>query len=210
MIQGILGRKLGMTRLFDETGAATATTIVEVGPCFVTQIKTIVSDGYEAVQLGFDQVRPNKLTRPQRGHLKNGVPAVRTLREVPVTDVDAVNMGDRVDAGLLQPGERVDVTGQSKGKGFAGVMKRHNFRGGPKTHGQSDRWRAPGSIGSGTTPGRVLKGLKMAGHMGDERVTVQNLEVLRVDAERNLVALRGAVPGPNGALVMIRKKQVVL
>lgn len=210
VIQGILGRKLGMTRLFDETGAATATTIVEVGPCFVTQIKTIVSDGYEAVQLGFDQVRPNKLTRPQRGHLKNGVPAVRTLREVPVTDVDAVNMGDRVDAGLLQPGERVDVTGQSKGKGFAGVMKRHNFRGGPKTHGQSDRWRAPGSIGSGTTPGRVLKGLKMAGHMGDERVTVQNLEVLRVDAERNLVALRGAVPGPNGALVMIRKKQVVL
>jgi large subunit ribosomal protein L3 len=199
-----------MTRLFDETGAATATTIVEAGPCFVTQIRTLASDGYEAVQLGFEQVRPNRLTRPERGHLKDGVPPVRTLREVPVTDLDGVAVGERIDVGMLVPGERVDVVGTSKGKGFAGVMKRHHFHGGPKTHGQSDRWRAPGSIGSGTTPGRVMKGMKMAGHMGDERVTVQNLEVIRVDPERNLIALRGAIPGPRGGLIMIKKRGVDL
>ena len=199
-----------MTRLFDETGAATATTIVEVGPCFVTQIKTLDSDGYEAVQLGFDQVRPNKLTKPQRGHLKEGVPAVKTLREVPVETLDGITVGDRVDTGILNQGERVDVVGVSKGKGFAGVMKRHNFRGGPKTHGQSDRWRAPGSIGSGTTPGRVFKGTRMAGHMGNERVTVQNLQIVRIDPERNLVALRGAIPGPRGGLIMIKKRGVDL
>jgi large subunit ribosomal protein L3 len=196
-----------MTRLFDETGATTATTIVEAGPCFVTQIKTLDRDGYEAVQLGFEQVRPNKLNRPQRGHLKNGVPPVRVLREVPVTDLDEVTLGERIDVGMLSQGERVDVVGTSKGKGFAGVVKRHGFAGGPKTHGQSDRWRAPGSIGSGTTPGRVMKGMRMAGHMGNARVTVKNLEVIRVDPERNLIALRGAVPGPRGGLLMIKKRQ---
>ncbi len=210
MIQGILGRKLGMTRLFDETGAATATTIVECGPCFVTQIRTLDQDGYEAVQLGYEQVRPNKLNSPQRGHLKDGVPPVRVLREVPVTDLEEVTLGDRIDVGMLRQGERIDVVGTSKGKGFAGVIKRHHFRGGPKTHGQSDRWRAPGSIGSGTTPGRVMKGMRMAGHMGDERVTVQNLEVLRVDPERNLIAIRGAIPGPRGGLIMIKKRGVDL
>jgi large subunit ribosomal protein L3 len=208
VIQGILGRKLGMTRLFDETGAATATTIVEAGPCFVTQIRTVARDGYEAVQLGFGEVRANKLTKPQRGHLKDGVPAVRELREVPADGVDEIAVGERVDVGMLAAGERVDVTGVSKGKGSAGVVKRYNFRGGPKTHGQSDRWRAPGSIGAGTTPGRVFKGTKMAGHMGDERVTVKNLQVIRVDPERNLIALRGAIPGPRGGLIMIRKQQV--
>ena len=210
MIEGILGRKLGMTRLFDETGAATATTVLEVGPCFVTQVRTLDRDGYEAVQLGFGQIRPNKLNKPERGHLKNGVPTVRELREVPASGVDGIAVGERVDAGLLAEGERVDVTGVSKGKGFAGVIKRHNFRGGPKTHGQSDRWRAPGSIGAGTTPGRVFKGTRMAGQMGDERVTVQNLQIVRVDPERNLVAVRGAVPGPRGGLVVIRKQQVAL
>ncbi|MGE3268331.1 MAG: 50S ribosomal protein L3 [Chloroflexota bacterium] len=211
MIQGILGRKLGMTRLFDATGVATATTIVEAGPCFVTQIKTLGSDGYEAVQLGFEQVRDKKLNSPERGHLKSsGVPSVRTLREVPVSDLEDVSLGDRIDASMIRQGERVDVVGTSKGKGFAGVMKRHNFRGGPKTHGQSDRWRAPGSIGSGTTPGRVMKGMRMAGHMGDERVTVQNLEVIRVDPERNLIAIRGAIPGPRGGLIMIKKRGVEL
>ncbi len=183
----------------------TATTIVEVGPCFVTQVKTLATDGYEAVQLGFDQVRPNKLNKPQRGHLKGDLPPLRTLREVPVEDVDSVSVGDRIDASILNPGERVDVVGVSKGKGFAGVMKRHNFRGGPKTHGQSDRLRAPGSIGSSATPGRVFKGLRMAGHMGHERVTVQNLRVLRVDPERNLLLIEGSVPGPNKGLVVIRR-----
>jgi len=210
VIQGILGRKLGMTRLFDDTGVATATTIVEVGPCFVTQIKTLASDGYEAVQLGFDQVRPNKLNKPQRGHLKEGVPPLRTLREVDVETLDGISVGDRIDSTLLNQGERVDVVGVSKGKGFAGVMKRHHFRGGQKTHGQSDRARAPGSIGSGTTPGRVFKGTRMAGHMGNERVTVQNLQVVRIDPERNLVALRGAIPGPSGGLIMIKKRGVEL
>ncbi|MFN8633343.1 MAG: 50S ribosomal protein L3 [Chloroflexota bacterium] len=210
MIQGILGRKLGMTRLFDESGAATATTIVEAGPCFVTQIKTFDRDGYEAVQLGFEQVQSRKLTNPERGHLKNGIPPVKTLREVPVSDLEEVTVGDRIDVGMLRQGERVDVVGQSKGKGFAGVVKRHGFRGGPKTHGQSDRWRAPGSIGSGTTPGRVMKGMRMAGHLGDDRVTVQNLEIIRVDAERNLIALRGAIPGPRGGLIMIKKRMVEL
>jgi len=199
-----------MTRLFDATGAATATTIVEAGPCFVTQIRTLATDGYEAVQLGFEQVRPNKLTRPERGHLKDGVPPVKTLREVPVTDVDELSVGERIDISMLVAGERVDVVGQSKGKGFAGVVKRHGFRGVPKTHGQSDRWRAPGSIGSGTTPGRVMKGMRMAGHLGDDRVTVQNLEVIRVDPERNLIALRGAIPGPRGGLIVIKKRQVDL
>jgi large subunit ribosomal protein L3 len=210
VIEGILGRKLGMTRLFDETGAATATTVLEVGPCFVTQVRTLDRDGYEAVQLGFGQIRANKLNKPERGHLKNGVPTVRELREVPASGVDGIAVGERVDAGLLAEGERVDVTGVSKGKGFAGVIKRHNFRGGPKTHGQSDRWRAPGSVGAGTTPGRVFKGTRMAGQMGDERVTIQNLQIVRVDPERNLVAVRGAVPGPRGGLVVIRKQQVAL
>jgi len=199
-----------MTRLFDATGAATATTIVEAGPCFVTQIRTLAQDGYEAVQLGFEQVRPNKLTKPERGHLKEGIPTVKTLREVPVTDADELSVGERIDVGMLVAGERVDVVGQSKGKGFAGVVKRYDFRGGPKTHGQSDRWRAPGSIGSGTTPGRVMKGMRMAGHLGDDRVTVQNLEVIRVDPERNLIALRGAVPGPRGGLIVIKMRQVEL
>jgi large subunit ribosomal protein L3 len=199
-----------MTRLIDASGAALATTIVEAGPCFVTQIKTVDRDGYEAVQLGFEQVRERKLNSPQRGHLKNGIPPVRVLREVPVSDLEEVSLGDRIDVGMLRQGERVDVVGQSKGKGFAGVMKRHNFRGGPKTHGQSDRWRAPGSIGSGTTPGRVMKGMRMAGHMGDERVTVQNLEVVRVDPERNLIAIKGAIPGPRGGLIMIKKRMVEL
>jgi len=210
VIQAILGRKLGMTRLFDASGAATATTIVEAGPCFVTQIKTLDQDGYEAVQLGFEQVRQSKLNSPERGHLKNGVPPVRVLREVPVTDLEEVTVGDRIDIGMIRQGERIDVVGTSKGKGFAGVVKRHGFRGGPKTHGQSDRWRAPGSIGSGTTPGRVMKGMRMAGHMGDERVTVQNLEVIRVDPERNLIAIRGAIPGPRGGLIMIKKRGVDL
>jgi len=208
VIQGILGRKLGMTRLFDETGAATATTLVEAGPCFVTQVRTVDRDGYEAVQLGFGELRANKLSKPRRGHLKNGLPPLRELREVPVDQIDDIEVGARVDVGMLKPGDRVDVTGVSKGRGFAGVMKRHNFRGGPKTHGQSDRWRAPGAVGAGTTPGRVFKGTRMAGHMGDERVTVKNLQVIQVDPDRNLVALRGAIPGPRGGLIMIKKKWV--
>jgi len=168
-----------MTRLFDATGAATATTIVEVGPCFVTQIKTLTDDGYEAVQLGFDQVRQNKLNSPQRGHLKDGIPPVRVLREVPVTDLEEVTLGDRIDAGMLRQGERVDVVGTSKGKGFAGVIKRHGFAGGPKTHGQSDRWRAPGSIGSGTRDQRKKIGRRFAGVMASSLIFSSRSRPLR-------------------------------
>src|SRR5581483_3842410 len=191
-----------MTRIFDERGAVAATTLVQAGPCWVTQLRTVEKDGYQAVQLGFEETK--KLNKPEKGHLKN-TPALRELREVPADSLDGLQVGARIDVGFLKPGDRVDVVGTSKGKGFAGAVKRHHFRGGRKTHGQSDRWRHPGSIGSGTTPGRIWKGLRMAGHLGDERVTVKNLEVLQVDAGRNLVALRGAVPGPRGGLVIIKQ-----
>jgi large subunit ribosomal protein L3 len=204
MIRGILGRKLGMTRTFDEQGEEVALTLIQAGPCWVTQLRTPERDGYTAVQLGFEETR--RLNRPEAGHLKN-LPKLRHLREVPADSLEGVQVGMRVDAGLLRPGDRVDVTGTSKGRGFAGVVKRHHFGGGPKTHGQSDRHRAPGSIGSGTTPGRVLKGTRMAGRMGGERVTVKNLRVLQVDPERNLIAVAGAVPGARNGLLIIRKSR---
>ncbi|MGI9145921.1 MAG: 50S ribosomal protein L3 [Chloroflexota bacterium] len=210
MIQALLGRKLGMTRLFDENGVVTASTLVEAGPCFVTQLRSQAVDGYTAVQLGFGDTR--RQTKPQKGHLKKaGLPerqGLSQLREVPADSLDDLELGARVDASIFEQGEIVDVIGSSKGKGFAGVMKRHNFRGGPKTHGQSDRWRHSGSVGSGTTPGRTFKGMRMGGHLGDARITVKNLRILSVDPERNLVALRGAIPGPKGGLIMIRKKSL--
>ena len=210
MIQALLGRKLGMTRLFDENGVVTASTLVEAGPCFITQLRTQEVDGYTAVQLGFgEKPRP---TKPQKGHLKKaGLPdknRIEAMREVPADSLDDLELGARIDASMFAQGEIVDVIGTSKGKGFGGVVKRYHFSGGPKTHGQSDRWRHSGSVGSGTTPGRTFKGMRMAGHMGDARVTVKNLRILSVDAERNLVVLRGAIPGPKGGLVVIRKRVV--
>ncbi len=192
-----------MSRLVDDSGAVVATTVLSLGPCFVTQLKTADRDGYDAVQIGYGEIR--KLTKPKLGHLKGATaPMLRHLREVKRDGDDEVAIGQRLDATMLHPGDLVDVTGVSKGRGFAGVMKRHGFHGGPKTHGQSDRWRAGGSIGAGTTPGRVLKGTRMPGRMGGERVTVKNLEVLAIDGERNLVALKGAVPGPAGGLLLVR------
>ncbi len=208
MIQALLGRKLGMTRLFDENGVVTASTLVEAGPCFVTQLRSQEVDGYTAAQLGFGETQ--RQTKPQKGHLKKaGLPerqGLSQLREVPVDGLADLELGARVDASIFERGEVVDVIGTSKGKGFAGVVKRHNFSGGPKTHGQSDRWRHSGSVGSGTTPGRTFKGMRMGGHLGNARITVKNLRILAVDPQRNLVALRGAIPGPNGGLIMIRKK----
>jgi len=208
MIQALLGRKLGMTRLFDENGVVTASTLVEAGPCFVTQLRSQEVDGYTAAQLGFGETQ--RQTKPQKGHLKKaGLPerqGLSQLREVPVDGRADLELGARVDASIFERGEVVDVIGTSKGKGFAGVVKRHNFSGGPKTHGQSDRWRHSGSVGSGTTPGRTFKGMRMGGHLGNARITVKNLRILAVDPQRNLVALRGAIPGPNGGLIMIRKK----
>jgi large subunit ribosomal protein L3 len=288
MLSGILGRKVGMTQLFGPNGTALPATVIQAGPVTVTQVKTAPTDGYEAVQIGFDPTK--RATRPILGHLGHNLPVTpsqrrrqqqqsskerqkarearaeagakaeataadeteadetatqteadeaeargtattqagkgkgadkasrrgrrgrgqalgpfRVLREVRVLDGAPVKIGEVVNVGIFRIGEEVDVIGTSKGKGFAGVMKRHGFRGGPRTHGQSDRARAPGSIGPGTTPGRVLKGTRMAGRMGNERVTVKHLEVLQADPDRNLLVLRGSVPGPNGGLIMVRK-----
>ena len=272
MLNGLLGRKVGMTQVFGEDGTAIPVTVIEAGPCIITQIKTAARDGYEAVQIGFDQAKLKSATRPELGHLghslpllkaqrkrlqayqqeqrskkaksetaeeesQKGIPAsgdkkdkqiqkllrvqqnrqrrpgpelgpFKVLREVGLQEgaiLERLELGSKFDASLFLVGESVDIVGTSKGKGFQGGVKRHGFRGGPKTHGQSDRTRAPGSIGSGTTPGRVLKGTRMAGHMGNERVTVKKLEVIQADPERNLLVVKGSVPGANGGLLMIKK-----
>jgi large subunit ribosomal protein L3 len=204
MIQGLLGRKLGMLQRFEADGTVQAVTVVEAGPCIVTQVKTREKDGYEAVQLGFG--RAKWLNQPERGHLK-GLENVKHLREFKLDDSDEVKVGQQVGADLFKPGDFVDVTSTSKGKGFAGGVKRHGFSGGPKTHGQSDRHRAPGSIGSTTTPGRVLKGLRMAGHMGARRTTVRGVRVVEVNPARGVLLLHGSVPGANSGLVLIRRSK---
>jgi large subunit ribosomal protein L3 len=268
MLSGILGRKVGMTQVFGPNGTAVPATVIEAGPCTITQVKTAPVDGYEAVQIGFGSIRLSKATRPMLGHLGHALPVTprqrkkqqaeqarerqkarqvksaateteaeqaegttatkkggkakaggksarkgaggslgpfQTLREVRILDGAAVSIGETINVGMFRVGEEVDVIGTSKGKGFGGVMKRHGFHGGPRTHGQSDRARAPGSIGPGTTPGRVLKGTRMAGHLGSDRVTIKKLEVLQADPDRNLLVIKGSVPGPNGGTLMIRK-----
>jgi large subunit ribosomal protein L3 len=275
MLTGLLGRKVGMTQIFGARGEAIPVTVIEAGPCTVTQVKTLPLDGYEAVQLGYGEARLKNAKRPELGHLGHTLPQTpaqrkrqqiaqakarqaarkksaaeaateteadeaestaaestgakssssssartgskrrrgagqalgpfRVLREVRILEGEQPKVGDTVSADMFSVGERVDVIGTSKGRGFAGVMKRHGFHGGQRTHGQSDRLRAPGSIGPGTTPGRVLKGTRMAGRMGNDRVTIKQLEIVQSDAERNLLLIKGSVPGPNGSLVMIRK-----
>ncbi len=216
----ILGRKIGMTQLFLENGSVVGVTVIQAGPCFVTALRTVAVDGYEAVQVGYEQAdayqkptaarrgrsRPGSmLTSPASGYFKKrDLPALRHLKEFRES-ASGVQVGQTVTVDIYAKGDYVDVTGITNGKGFQGGVRRHGFHGGPKTHGQSDRHRAPGSVGAGTTPGRVFKGLKMAGHMGNERVTVQNLRVVDVDVERNLVLVAGAVPGANGGLVTIRQ-----
>jgi large subunit ribosomal protein L3 len=202
MAEGLLGRKVGMTQVFTAKGEIVPVTVLEVGPCFVTQVKKTDTDGYAALQMGFSESR--HLTKPARGHLKN-LPPLKVLREVRTTKVDGVNVGDKLNVGMFNVGDLVDVIGVSKGKGHAGVVKRHHFKGGKKTHGQSDRMRRPGASGATTTPGRVLKGLRMAGQLGNARATVLNIEVVQVDAERNVLAVKGAVPGSNGGVLFVRK-----
>jgi large subunit ribosomal protein L3 len=205
MLKGLIGKKIGMTQIFDEDGVAIPITLIEAGPCYVTQIRTEKQDGYAAVQLGFGETKPKRLTGGQLGHLKrNDLLPLRILREFRVKDAD-LGEGDPVTVDVFAIGDQVDVRGTSKGKGFAGVVKRHGFRGGPKTHGQSDRQRAPGSIGATSGTARVFKGKRMPGHMGNRWVTAQNLRVVLVDAERNLLGVRGAVPGPKGGLVTIKE-----
>lgn len=205
MFKGLIGKKLGMTQVFDEDGAAVPVTLIEAGPCFVTQIRTIQKDGYPAVQLGFGETEKRKLTGGEFGHLENKkLPTLRYLREFRTKDTD-VKVGDKVDVSQFEVGKRVDVVGISKGKGFAGAVKRYHFRGGPKSHGQSDRLRAVGSIGSTTTPGRVFKGKKMPGHMGNQRVSSQNVKIVLVNSDKNLIAVNGSVPGARGELVVIKE-----
>ncbi len=206
MLKGLIGKKIGMTQIFDEQGVAYPVTLIEAGPCYVTQVRDPQNEGYSAVQLGFAEVNPKRLTSGELGHLKtNELPPLRFLREFRAKDHD-LKVGDKITvAEAFALGERVDVIGVSKGKGFAGAVKRHHFHGMNATHGTSDRNRAPGSRGSGTTPGRVYKGARGAGHMGMDRVTTQNLKVVLVDAERNLLGVHGAVPGPKGGLIMIKE-----
>ncbi len=205
MLKGLIGKKIGMTQIFDEAGVAIPVTVIEAGPCYVTQIRTPEKEGYSSVQLGFQEVKPKRLTGGQLGHLKrNNLSPLKYLREF-LSKNPEVKEGDQVTVESFAVGEHVDVVGTSKGKGFQGPVKRYHFRGGPKTHGQSDRQRAPGSSSSGTTPGRVYRGTRRAGHMGDDRVTAQNLKVVLVDRERNLIGVRGAVPGSKGGLVMIKE-----
>ena len=202
MIQGIIGRKLTMTQVFRDNGRSEAVTAIDAGPCAVTQVKTMLKDGHNAIQLGFSETK--RLNSPQRGHLK-GLGQFKYLREFRVDDTEASQVGDKVDVSLFKAGDLVNITGTSKGKGFAGVVKRYHFAGGPKTHGQSDRHRARGSVGAGSSPGMVFKGMRMAGHMGNSRVTVRHLEVFEADPARNLLLVKGAVPGGKNGLLLISK-----
>jgi large subunit ribosomal protein L3 len=202
MVSGIIGKKLGMSQIFLDDGRAEAVTAIEAGPCTVTQVKTKSRECYEAVQLGFGKAK--RLNSPQKGHLKE-LGQFRYLREFRVDDSEGIQVGDKIDVSMFEVGDLVDVIGISKSKGFAGVVKRYHFAGGPKTHGQSDRHRHPGSIGATTSPGRVLKGTRMAGRMGGEQVTARHLEVFEADPERNLLLVRGAVPGDKNGLLLIRK-----
>ena len=205
-MRGILGKKVGMTQLFNEGGSVVPVTIVEAGPCYVTQVKTTENDGYNAIQIGFEEVAERKLTQGEKGHLqKANAPTLRHLREVRLKETPDSNLGDVLKADIFEDGDYVDVEGVSKGKGFAGAVKRWGFAGGPKTHGQSDRHRATGSRGAGSTPGHTWPGAKAPGQMGNKRITVQNLQVVLVDAERNLLAIKGAVPGSRSGLVFVKE-----
>ena len=211
MISGIIGRKLGMTQLFAEDGTVTPVTVIKAGPCVVVQTKSAAGrDGYNAVQLGLVEDKPIRIknvTKPLQGHFEKtggGLPPTRVLRELRLTDEPEAAVGDQIKVDVFADGDKIDVVGKSKGRGFAGTIKRHNFQRGPESHG-SMNVRAPGSIGQSAYPSRVIKGTRSSGHMGDARVTVQNLTVARVDVDNNILMVRGAVPGPNGGLVIVKK-----
>jgi len=205
MQKGLVGKKLGMTQLFDANGNVVPVTVIEAGPCVVVQKKTVENDGYEAVQVGFEDLKASKVNKPQKGHFAKGdVAPKKVLREFRLEDISAVNVGDILKADVFAEGERVDVTGTSKGKGYAGVIKRWNFARLKMSHGTGPVARHGGSLGACSTPSRVMKGKKMAGHLGAERVTVQNLDVVKVDAENNIIAVKGAIPGPKGGIVVLK------
>ncbi|MBN8547449.1 MAG: 50S ribosomal protein L3 [Ignavibacteria bacterium] len=205
---GILGKKIGMSAIFDDNGNRIPVTIIEAGPCTVTDVKSVESNGYNAIQLGFGQVKEKNLTKPVLGHFKkNNLEPVRHLREFRVDSVAEYKVGDSIDLGIFTVGEKIKVSGKSKGKGFQGVMRRHGFGGvGGTTHGQSDRLRAPGSIGASSYPSRVFPGQRMAGRMGNDNVSVRNLQVIRIIAEKNIILVKGAVPGAINSIVELYKK----
>ena len=203
-LNGIIGKVIGGTQFFHEDGSSDAVTVIQAGPCTVTEIKSVERDGYESIQLGFQPAR--RANKPMSGHMvKSGGKSFRYLREFRLDGEAELSLGDEVGVSIFETGEKVTITGTSKGKGFQGGVKRYNFRGGPKTHGQSDRHRAPGSIGAGTTPGRVIKGMRMAGRMGGDKVTVKNLDVVMVDTERNILLVKGAVPGHRNSVLLISR-----
>ncbi|GAB3961331.1 50S ribosomal protein L3 [Actinoallomurus acanthiterrae] len=203
--KGVLGEKLGMTQVFDDEGRIVPVTVVQAGPCVVTRVRTPETDGYSAVQLGFGQIDPRKVNKPSTGHFeKAGVTPRRHLVELRTDDATEYELGQEITVEAFEAGQRIDVTGRSKGKGTAGVMKRHGFKGLSASHGTQRKHRSPGSIGGCATPGRVFKGLRMAGRHGNARITVQNLTVHAIDTEKNLLLIKGAVPGPNGGLVLVR------
>ncbi len=205
-MEGIVGKKIGMSRIFNEEGQSIPVTVIEAGPCPVVQMKTEKRDGYNSIQLGFDRKRKNLFTQPILGHFaKAKLEPRRVLREIRTEPVEGMEVGQEVKVDMFYVGEQVKVTGISKGLGFQGVMRRHNFRGGPKSHGQSDRMRAPGSVGASSYPSRTFKGQRMAGRMGGEKVTIRNLVVAGVDVEKNLLLLKGAVPGKKNSYLTIRK-----
>jgi len=203
-MSGLLGKKIGMTRIFDELGNTVPVTVLQAGPCYVLQLKTEEKDGYNAVQLGFEEKKEKNVTKPILGHLKKaGTQPLRKIKEFPVFAEKDLKLGDEVKVDIFQPGDRVKITGLSKGRGFTGVMKRHNFSGGQVTHGQSDRLRAPGSLGQSSSPSRVFKGIKMAGRMGNEQVSLPNVKVVKVDPEKNLLFVKGGIPGARNSYVEI-------
>ena len=204
MKKGIIGRKVGMTQIFDEKGNVIPVTVIEAGPCTVAQVKTVETDGYDAVQLGFGEVKDKHINKPENGHFaKAGLEAKKHLREFRLESVEGVKVGDKVKADVFEAGEKVDVQGISKGKGFQGVIKRHGQHRGPMGHG-SMYHRRPGSMGSTSTPGRVFKGKKLPGHMGRVTITIQNLDVVRVDMDKNVILLKGSVPGAKGSILKIK------
>jgi large subunit ribosomal protein L3 len=204
-IKGVLGEKLGMTQVWDADNRVVPVTVVKAGPCVVTQVRALDKDGYQAVQIAFGDIDPRKVNQPRKGHFeKAGVTPRRHLVELRTADAAEYTLGQEVTAEVFEVGQRIDVTGTSKGKGFAGVMKRHNFKGLGAGHGVQRKHRSPGSIGACATPGRVFKGVKMAGRMGNARVTVMNLTVQGIDAEKGLLLIKGAIPGPNGGVVLVK------
>ena len=204
MKKAIIGKKVGMTQVFDENGTVIPVTVIEAGPCVVAQVKTSEKDGYEAVQLGFGDVKENKLNKPEKGHFaKANVTAKKHLREFRLDSIEGIKVGDEVKADVFEAGEKIDVQGTSKGKGFQGVIKRHGQHRGPMGHG-SMYHRRPGSMGSTSTPGRVFKGKKLPGHMGVQKITIQNLEIIKVDMDKNVLLVKGSVPGPKGAILKIK------